>query len=145
MCADAASSGRSMDDDDDVLLVSVAALALFCDPFRLVCWHMDLVAPITREEVAAYVEDPALPVDGARQGHAAGIARYVRDGWTRPLDVDVGVPSLGWNPPWIVDDGNHRLAAAIYLGMDTVEISLGGSMQRAVDMGLVTQEQVGCT
>jgi hypothetical protein len=34
-------------------------------------------------------------------------------GWTDAIEVDVGVPALRCHVDWPVQEGNHRLAAAI--------------------------------
>jgi hypothetical protein len=72
--------------------------------------------------------------------HAMRIAYFVVYGIQDPvLEVDVGVPSLGFNPEWIITDGNHRLAAMLYLGnpLKEVGVSLSGDLDYAKDLGFI--------
>ncbi len=64
----------------------------------------------------------------ARLGHIETIASFAAGGWGDPIELDVGVPSLGFNPAWVICDGNHRFAAAIVLGHDTIAAHASGSV-----------------
>lgn len=91
--------------------------------------------------VAARLEAGALyeqPLDGnpdvAPELHAGRIAYFVTHGWEDPISVDVGVPSLGCNVRWPVQDGNHRLAAAIYRNDDAILADVDGSVAYAAEL-----------
>jgi hypothetical protein len=58
--------------------------------------------------------------------HVERIAFLVVNRDETPLSVDVGVPSLGLVVHWPLDDGHHRLAAAIYRGDELIEIDPAG-------------------
>lgn len=59
---------------------------------------------------------------------AARIAWLIENGWSDPIELDFGVPGYpGYNSArWIVDDGNHRLYAAIIAGRDTILANASG-------------------
>lgn len=65
--------------------------------------------------------------------HIERIAYLAVHGWTDPLHVDVGIPSLGFMPACPVTDGNHRLAAAMYAKKRYVDCSISGEV-RAIKM-----------
>ena len=60
--------------------------------------------------------------------HEARIAWFVEQGWRDTIQLDVGAPDLGCHVGWIVEDGNHRLAAAIYRGDKTIDCTIGGDL-----------------
>lgn len=59
--------------------------------------------------------------------HAARIAWLVVNGWEDPIELDFGIPSLGysWYP---LLDGHHRLAAAIFRQDPWIPANCSGSM-----------------
>ncbi len=130
----------------DVVLVPTDAVAALCDPFRAVCWHADLDRPVTREEIAAAIADGRLnPPDGqeggmTREAHLGRIAWFAVHGWPDPISIDVGVPALGHCPRWPVEDGNHRLAAAIFRMDASISAEIGGQLSHARDLGLLPSE-----
>ncbi len=65
-----------------------------------------------------------------RKGHAARIAWFVVHGWDDPLGVDVGVPSMGCRPAWLVVNGNHRWVAAVHRGGRTVRAEADGAVDK---------------
>jgi hypothetical protein len=123
----------------DCMEISVAVLAAYCSPFERVCWHLDLDSPITKNEVHHVLEGGTLE-DKERHSHIQGIVHYIRQGWTQPLALDVGDPDRGSTSYWIVEDGNHRLAAALYMGLKTVQVSLRGSLRQARYLGLLPDD-----
>lgn len=56
--------------------------------------------------------------------HAQRIAYFVKHGWDEPISVDVGCGPLGGH--FGVDDGNHRLCAAVIRGDASIKSSTGG-------------------
>ena len=129
-----------------IIELSVAKLRERCDPFAGCCWP-GLDRPITVEDVYAAIRDDNLAPPGtdafgedatgkmwtvasrsSREGHVSRIAWFVVHGWDEPLGVDVGVPSLGCRPIWLVIDGNHRWAAAICRGDRTISAVVDGSV-----------------
>lgn len=62
--------------------------------------------------------------------HVKRIAYFVEHGWNDPISIDVGVPGLS-EPEWLIEDGNHRLAAAIYLRDKEILAEVSGSLEHA--------------
>jgi hypothetical protein len=58
--------------------------------------------------------------------HAQRIAYLVRFKDSTPLELDLGIPVLGYYPDSILVDGHHRLAAAIYRKDLWVPVIWGG-------------------
>lgn len=63
--------------------------------------------------------------------HAARIAYLVEHEARDAIEIDVGVPALNYLPDWMVLDGNHRLAAAIYARRPTILAYVGGQLDYA--------------
>ncbi len=141
-------------DGYDISWVRTSVLAQYCNPFKG-CW-IELVQPLRVDEVVAVIEagheDLQQPFavwtqrrnmaqQTARQQHARKVAWFARNGFQKPIQVDVGVPSLGCYPRWLVEDGNHRLAAALVrthlLDEDPwLPLAVSGSVARAKELGL---------
>lgn len=119
---------------DEPCLVSVACLRKLCDPFENPPW--DGVAGLTLDGVRQAMQEGfvlAQAYSGERrrtewstEDHIARIAYLAQEGWDKPIDVDVGVPSLGCHVEWPVIDGNHRLAAAIVRGDEYILAKVSG-------------------
>jgi hypothetical protein len=117
--------------------LSVARLKRRANPLREDVWG---VGRLTLAEIAQAVRllradptcrDGSKPRRGglkppSRQWHINRVAWLVVRGWKDAISVDVGVPFMGCWPSWIVDDGNHRLVAAIYRGDETILASCSG-------------------
>lgn len=135
-----------------------SSLRGLCDHFDSVCWK-DLSHPMTLEEIDAVLEsgteelpeetppvsDDSVGTPESRLAHARRIAWFVRNGFQEPLQVDVGVPSLGCYVSWMVQDGNHRLAAAIYRRERLKEdpwlpVIVSGSVYFAKELGLMRRK-----
>lgn len=141
-------------DGCDITWVRTSVLAQYCNPFKG-CW-IELQEPLSVSEVVRELESGTeelqapftswtqrdhLPRKLVRRQHARKVAWFARNGFQKPLQVDVGVPSLGCYPKWLVEDGNHRLAAALVrthlLGEDPwLPLAVSGSVQRARELGL---------
>lgn len=130
-------------------------LMAFCNPFNG-CW-IDLDAPLQVQDVVKALdegrEDCQAPFPlwtqlsqhsqpQLRRMHASKVAWFARHGFLQPIHVDVGVPSLGYYRSWLVEDGNHRLAAAVVrhtlLGEDPwLPLAISGSVEHARELGLM--------
>lgn len=103
-----------------------------CDPFRSVVWYRDLDEPLSKDEVMASrpiapkAEWGAWPPPSLRREvHAGRVRWFMLNGWSDPISVDVGIPSM-CHVAWPVVDGNHRLAAAIMLGHEKIRTEFSG-------------------
>lgn len=113
--------------------VPVAAIKLRWNPFEWDIWGCGVVTP---EEVGFAVANKITithrPNDfrvkyWTMKDRAHRIAYFVLNGWQDAIHIDVGVPELGFNH-FSVDDGNHRLAAAIYLKQEFITAEVSGSV-----------------
>lgn len=141
-----------------VTRVKASTLARYCDPFEG-CW-VELDEPLRLPDVDAALElGPPLKLappfrfrswdppsqEVLRARHAQKIAWFVLNGFSKPLEIDVGVPSLGVYSSYLVQDGNHRLAASLYRLRRWNEdawlpVCVGGSLSYAVELGLLPSE-----
>ena len=126
--------------------VPVKELQRLCNPFKDNCW-MGLSRPITRSEVRRAIQERKLlkpdsrdrefGAEYKRHEHVQKIAYFAVNGWKKAIVIDVGVPSLGCHVDWLVDDGNHRLAAAIFRQDEFIRASISGATQFAKELGLL--------
>jgi hypothetical protein len=123
---------------DVAMLVPLSVLSQHCNPFKSVVWHHDLTRPVTRRQVAARIAENDLKNSG--QDHAARIANFVVHSWRDAIHIDVGVPSHGFHPGWFVEDGNHRLAAAIYENHANIWAQISGDWGYAEELGFLLPE-----
>ena len=124
-------------------LFSVAALKDLSNPLETPPWPGVKRAAFLRELALALEErrfnpphTPLLKAEGADRdagprAHAERVAWFVQHGWNDPIDIDVGVPSLGCHVRWVVLDGNHRWAAALWRGDATIAAEWAGSVEVA--------------
>lgn len=117
--------------------ISVAKLKRLANPLRTPPWPWFVkpwAKPFQRKEITAYLKQQNFEkwVTGFsrddREIHLRCIAHYVVKGWTEPIEIDVGVPALGCYVDWPIQDGNHRLAAAIYRGDKEILAGLSGDL-----------------
>jgi hypothetical protein len=126
-------------EDDLVLEVQVDRLLEVCDPSKVTAWGW----VITPEEVVLAVKEdrlrsnpwnPTKPMMKERQYHIERVAYFVVHGWSDPIDIDVGVPSLGLNIGWVIQDGNHRFYAAVVQGYQSILATISGDLNYAQDL-----------
>lgn len=91
-------------------------------PFENVVWA-GLESPITEEEVLEAMSNGEFETDpvpvwdyfskpATRETHVRRIAFLAMTSRIlEPISIDVGIPEMGFHVDWIIDDGNHRLAA----------------------------------
>lgn len=92
--------------------------------------------PISPKEVEKAIKnklffDEPIVSSSPRKDHIARIAFLVVNGWWDYIELDFGVPSMGYCPKWPVVDGNHRLAAAFFDGHTTIDAGISGSLEEA--------------
>lgn len=104
------------------------------NPFTYPCWLPKPVAPRAVAEAIAqnqleetpWAKLPGCKKDKSLLWHARRIAYLVVHHSPKPIDIDLGVPSMGCIVDHIVIDGNHRLAAAFYRGAEFIRASIAG-------------------
>lgn len=98
---------------------------------------------ITREEIQLAIDsgdfhpDPIAEEwyeDGVRDKHIQRIAYLAVHSWEDPIEIDVGIPVLSYWNDHIVIDGNHRLAAAIFRGDETIGACIAGQLDFAEEL-----------
>ena len=106
------------------------------NPFKSDIWY-EVGKPIKKSDVAYAIKNKrfiSTPVGSNRpkEDHIQRIAYLVAHGWNDAIHIDVGIPSLvGGHVDWIVEDGHHRLAAAIYSKRKTIKADISGSIDYA--------------
>lgn len=116
-----------------------------CDPFRSPVWH-GMESPLSRDEIAQAIKDGwtvAHPKEEnimephPRSYHVGRVAHLVNHGWADPIFIE---PGYGW----MIQDGNHRLAAAFYKRDMTIEVEFSGFLEDIEDaFGPEIAAQVG--
>lgn len=119
----------------------VSAVIAHCNPYGASApWGV----PVAMADVELALTERRFAPEPGRDDHAARIAYLVENPATDPIAIDVGVPALGyWGPSWMITDGNHRLAAAIYRGDATISALVDGQMDHAFELfGVDCDEQL---
>lgn len=106
------------------------------DPFQNCIW-IKLTTPLTVAEILSAVPVSALEVEQKqeygiwnveeRDVHA-GRVKWLIDNWSDkfPIDLDFGMPNLGYPSTQLICDGNHRLMAAIILKKKYINATCSG-------------------
>jgi hypothetical protein len=116
------------------VLLPVIKLRKVANPFVTFPWDDGF---LSRKEVTKAIKHHKLesrPYSEAFVNHNERVAYLVVYPASDPISVDVGVPSLGFIPNWIILDGNHRLAAAIYRNDKTIAAMVSGEDDYAFDL-----------
>lgn len=124
------------------LLARMARLLEACDPFAAPPWAevATLSVADVRQAMRSGLLQPQSYSTGERvktwtkADHIARIAYLAMTGWSAPIEVDVGVPSMNCWVDWPVIDGNHRLAAAMVRGDEFIRASVAGSCDYMVEL-----------
>lgn len=143
--------------DDDALEkiawhdIPVAHLKALCSPWG--SWS-ELDKPITQKEVRAclavgneaLVETPiwsdlafgrtSITPELNRLRHIQKIAWFVKHGFDDPITLEVGCQGLGVMSGHLVEDGNHRFAAAIMRKDAIIRAKVGGGLSDAQELEL---------
>lgn len=107
--------------------ISVRRLQKYCNPYEGHPWGTS----VSRKDVERALRERRLIAQPGTDDHAGRIAYLVENEAPDHIEVDVGVPALGCYVKWLVQDGNHRLAAAIYGNRKTIRASVGGQLDYA--------------
>lgn len=114
--------------------VPVARIQALCDPFNDPPWDncttFSMAGVLHAIAQGRYTAQAFSRATDAQQwtadDHHARIAHLVVNGWQDPIQIDVGIPFMGCWIDWPVTDGNHRVAAAIVRGDETILASVAG-------------------
>lgn len=114
-----------------------------CNPFK--CW-IELDKEITLKEIQeclsesseSMVETPLflfgdlnVDKDLLRKNHIKKIAYFVKNGFDNHIEIDVGFPEMGYFNEYLIEDGNHRLAASIIRNDKNIKCIIAGSEEHA--------------
>jgi hypothetical protein len=129
------------------MLVSVATLQKYCDPFVEYVWDWD-TKPMSRLAVKRCVNANRVTSEPyepplvwrmnkpfrSRDWHNRRVAYLVLYPVPSPIVIDLQTyeyAKMAGLPAWMVQDGNHRLAAAIYRGDKYIEAEILGRVADA--------------
>lgn len=126
-------------------LVPVCNLLKLADPLK--AWPWPCPAPSQQALDALWSTPPEaepVPPEGPASRHLGRIRFLAEQGWTQAIEIDVGVPMLGYPvPDWPVLDGNHRLAAAALRNDMNIHVDVAGQVDHAAEL-LGVSEDVIC-
>lgn len=125
----------------EAVAVEVSKLLAYSSPLESDVWGCGIVSVemvqkcldegnLMDHEKWEALNAPALFIPSAKD-HAARIAFLVVDGWDEPIQLDVGIPSMGYAPAWPYLDGNHRAVAAAIRGDDIIYAHISGQVDYA--------------
>lgn len=90
-----------------------------------------------------YIARPLLDKEqGSALAHAKRIAFLIDHHWSDSIEVDVGIPVMGYTPKWPVLDGNHRFYAALVRKDTHISVTISGSLQYASELFKVSQKSL---
>ena len=116
-----------------------------CDPRSKWPWNCpapdaDCLARLLGE--AAYVSEP-IGTNARAVDHIGRVRYLAKHGWSDAIELDVGVPCLGYaGPDWPVTDGNHRLWAAAVRGDELIDVDIAGQVDHAAQLLGVSEDQI---
>lgn len=105
----------------------VHRLARYCNPLKVLVWD----SLVTKSDVEIALKTRRLVHSPGSDDHAGRIAYLVENEAPDAIEIDVGAPALNCHVEWFVQDGNHRLAAAIFAERETIKASVGGQLDYA--------------
>jgi hypothetical protein len=118
------------------VLLSVVELKKYCNPLAEPCWYgsiKGLRAKVTTALKHNRLNDQPY-TESSTYDHAGRIAYLIVNPSDDPIEIDVGIPSMNYYNDYLVTDGNHRLAAAIYQNKKFITTSIGGSLEYAEEL-----------
>jgi len=129
--------------------IPVLRLKEYCNPFVCNPWTD---RRLTRAAIATSIrngrlnekplpEPSVMKKPEPHSDHVGRIAYFAVNGWADAIQIDVGIPSLGCHIDWMITDGNHRFAAAMYRGDHTILAQVSGCLEYALHLfGIDCQE-----
>lgn len=126
------------EDFNKLVKIDISKLSELINPYDSNIW-VKVTKPITKEEISNAIRSnnlisPDFPKktyliwdESTREEHIARIAWLVTNYDEKYyIEIDFGVPSLGGR--FELSDGNHRLAAAIYLNKPYILANVSGDL-----------------
>jgi len=125
----------------EALLIPLAALLEHCDPTLDNPWSCGRIEAKDVLNEVGYSSMRAAPpeFDGdlydSYEYNIERIAYFLQSDWSsaaadrEPVTVDIGL--LGYTPPYLIVDGNHRVAAAKIRGDETIAVEIIGDWAKA--------------
>lgn len=110
------------------LLLPVEVFAKSMNPF---VWQPWQGYEVTMSQVQQALDEGRLVSVPTQIDHAGRIAFLVVNEQSDPVEIDVGVPELDCFVDWPIQDGNHRVAAAIFANRELIRASVSGSVLHA--------------
>jgi len=120
----------------DYQKISLEKFVALFNPFESNIW-VKVSSPLTVEEILkASSVSPDVPQQTEliwnvedRFTHA-GRVRWLIENWSDdyPIDIDFGMPNLGYPSSELICDGNHRLMAAIVLKRKWINANCSGEV-----------------
>lgn len=113
-----------------MITVKVSQLEELCPVFNTDCNFLN--KEITRYEIRDRIDSGYLnsvPCTGIYScyDHIGRIAYLAKNGWSDSIVLDVGIPGYH-ESEWLIWDGNHRFAAAVYLQLEEIEVEFSGDI-----------------
>ncbi len=113
------------------VMIEVSRLRRYACPISTNPWRHG--RPVTIQSIETAIKSRRYVDNPGTDDHPARIAFFVINPSHDAIEIDVGVPSIG-AVDWIIQDGNHRLAAAIYRGDKHIACSVSGCVHLAMEM-----------
>lgn len=134
--------GFESDEGADLLwTVSVESLRQLTDPMKDDIWGYGTISPADVLACAdnslgkvpfSFVSETA---DESREYHIARISWLAENGWdetSHPVSVDLYPEAMyDWHP---IVDGNHRFAASLFSGRESLQVSVSGDIDYAFEV-----------
>jgi hypothetical protein len=113
---------------NDIVSLKVKEISKYCNPFIEKVW--DFGKPVSKKRVSFCLKNNILigfddKTCRNQYNHSGRIAYLIKNKATDPIALDI------FDGEVVVNDGNHRLAAAIYNNETYLAVSLGCSVKEA--------------
>ena len=110
--------------------IPIKKLQKECNPFAKTMSPWGTEA-ITRSMVRKAIKEGRLQSQHGTEDHVERIAYLAVNHVKDPIEIDVGAPIVGYVPESFIQDGHHRLAAAIINGDSHIEAEVSGQIDFA--------------
>lgn len=120
--------------------IRLEKLIEICNPMDTPPWGF---RKIRREEIQKYIDANDLQSEPysdsfastwRRKDHIRRIAYLVVNRSKTSIELDVGIPELGYYGGWPIIDGNHRVVAAIFRNDKMIPVAICGSISHAREL-----------